>query len=77
MGEFPVPLHLRNAPTSLMRDLGYGKNYKYSHDYENHFVEQDYLPEPLKEQLYYLPTDEGREKQLSEFLKKRWKKRRS
>ena len=69
----PVPLHLRNAPTQLMKDLKYGKEYKYSHDFDNHFTEQQYLPENLKDKIYYRPTDIGAEAQILERLRKLWK----
>jgi putative ATPase len=72
-GSLPVPLHLRNAPTKFMKDLGYGKNYKYSHNYKNHFVEQNYLPEKIKDKVYYKPTSIGREKVLKEKLTNLWK----
>ncbi|MDQ3022156.1 MAG: replication-associated recombination protein A [Bacteroidota bacterium] len=72
---FDVPIHLRNAPTKLMKDLNYGKEYKYSHDFDEHFTEQQYLPEELKDKLYYLPTDIGEEKKLKDRLNKLWKKR--
>ena len=75
--ELPVPLHLRNAPTGLMKDIGYGKEYKYSHDYKGHFVEQQYLPDNLKDKIYYNPTEIGREKHLKENLKNLWKKKRN
>jgi putative ATPase len=71
---FPVPLHLRNAPTKLMKEIGYGKNYKYPHDFENHFVEENYLPEELKGKQYYIPTEIGNEKTIKERLKNLWKK---
>ncbi|MBN1931580.1 MAG: replication-associated recombination protein A [Desulfobacterales bacterium] len=61
-GSLPVPFHIRNAPTKLMNSLGYGKNYKYAHDYKDAFVPQDYLPEKLKGRIYYLPTERGYEK---------------
>jgi putative ATPase len=64
----PVPLHIRNAPTSLMRDLGYGKDYKYPHDYPDHFVEEEYLPENLRGRIYYHPTDQGFEKEVKRRL---------
>ena len=70
-----VPLHLRNAPTKLMKDLGYKKGYKYAHDYEDHFVENDFLPEEIKDSVYYEPTDKGREANLKKYLDARWKKR--
>ena len=64
-----VPLHLRNAPTKYMKDEGYGADYKYPHDFENHFVEQDYFPEKMNPKTYYKPTTFGKEKVFSERLK--------
>ena len=64
-----VPNHLRNAPTKLMKEIGYGKNYKYAHDFENHFVEENYLPEDLKNKQFYFPTENGQEKRLKDWLK--------
>ncbi|HCY76148.1 MAG TPA: AAA family ATPase [Ignavibacteriales bacterium] len=69
----PVPLHLRNAPTKLMKDIGYHKNYKYAHDFENHFVEENYLPDNLKTKQFYFPTEIGQEKRLKDWLKFLWK----
>ncbi len=71
-GLQPVPLHLRNAPTSLMKNLHYAAQYKYAHDYPNHFVKQNYLPESLVNKIYYRPTDLGREGKMKEYLKKCW-----
>ncbi len=71
---YPVPLHLRNAPTKLMKEIGYGKEYQYPHDFENHFMEKNYLPEELKGCQYYFPTDIGSEKNIKERLKLLWKK---
>lgn len=71
---YPVPLHLRNAPTKLMKDLSYGKEYKYAHNYENHFIEENYFPVELKGRQYYLPTAIGQEKNLLDRLKQLWKK---
>jgi putative ATPase len=71
---FPVPIHLRNAPTKLMKDIGYGKEYKYAHDYENHFIEENYFPDELKGSQYYIPTENGQEKNLKDRLKSLWKK---
>ena len=68
-------MHLRNAPTQLMKDLGYGEHYKYSHDYEEHFIEQDFLPEELINNIYYEPTEIGREAALKKYLDIKWKKR--
>jgi len=70
-----IPIHLRNAPTKLMKEMGYGKDYKYSHDFEDHFVEQDFLPEQLKDKIYYEPTEIGREANLKKYLEKKWRKR--
>jgi len=72
-GELPVPLHLRNAPTNLMKNLDYGKDYKYSHDFEGHFTEQQYLPEELKDKVYYYPADIGAESKIKERLNNWWK----
>jgi putative ATPase len=71
-GDQPVPLHLRNAPTKLMKDIGYGKDYQYSHGYENNFSSQEYLPDALKGMKFYEPGNNAREKELRDFLKKRW-----
>ncbi len=73
--NLPVPLHIRNAPTKLMGELGYGKDYKYSHDFDGHFTEQQYLPDNLKDKIYYKPTDLGNEKEIRERLNTLWKKR--
>jgi putative ATPase len=72
-GNLPVPLHLRNAPTKLMKDLSYGKNYQYSHMGENNFIEQEYLPEALKNTTLYLPQKNTREQEIKKFLQERWK----
>jgi putative ATPase len=69
-GSLPVPLHIRNAPTRLMKDLGYGKNYKYAHDFKDAYIAQDYLPENLKGQVFYSPTGRGYEKTIKERLEK-------
>jgi len=68
-----VPNHLRNAPTKLMKEIGYGKNYKYAHDFENHFVEENYLPDDLKNKQFYFPTEIGQEKRLKDWLRFLWK----
>lgn len=68
-----VPNHLRNAPTKLMKEIGYGKNYKYAHDFQNHFVEENYLPDDLKNKQFYFPTENGQEKKLKDWLKFLWK----
>lgn len=72
-GDLPVPLHLRNAPTKLMKELGYGEEYKYSHDYVNNFAEQEFLPEAIKNTPIYVPGTNSRENTTREFLKNRWK----
>jgi putative ATPase len=69
----PVPLHLRNAPTKLMENLGYGEDYKYSHAYERNFVEQQYLPGKLAGKTYYRPTDNGEEHAIRARLAMWWK----
>ncbi|MBI5682578.1 MAG: replication-associated recombination protein A [Deltaproteobacteria bacterium] len=73
-GSLPVPLHIRNAPTKLMKELGYGKGYKYPHDYEKRDVKQDYLPEKLKDKRYYRPKDIGYEKVIKEDIDRKEKK---
>lgn len=73
MGSLSVPLHLRNAPTQLMKDLDYGKDYKYAHDYANNFVAQEFLPEGLKGHTFFEPGNNPREAAMREFLKIRWK----
>jgi len=72
-GTLPVPLHIRNAPTRLTRELGYGKGYRYAHDYKEAIVPQDHLPERLRGQVYYSPTDRGYEKIIRERLTK-WRR---
>ncbi|RLD95845.1 MAG: replication-associated recombination protein A [Bacteroidetes bacterium] len=72
-GNMAVPLHLRNAPTSLMKDLGYGENYKYAHNYEDHFVRENYLPEDLETPHFYQPGENPREEEMRTRLDKMWK----
>ena len=72
---YDVPVHLRNAPTKLMKELNYGKDYKYSHDYENNFTEQQYLPDELKNKIYYEPSENGTEAKFKKRLTELWKKR--
>jgi putative ATPase len=72
-GDLPVPLHVRNAPTGLMKRLGYGKNYKYAHSYEGNFTEQEFLPEEIKGTKFYDPGKNPREEELRRFLKGLWK----
>ena len=72
-GNLPVPIHLRNAPTKLMKELGYGEEYKYSHDFQNNFAEQEYLPDEISKTIFYDPGNNSRENATREFLKNRWK----
>lgn len=72
-GDLPVPIHLRNAPTKLMKELGYGDEYQYSHNYANNFSEQEYLPDAIQETKFYDPGNNSRENGTREFLKNRWK----
>ncbi len=72
-GPAPVPLHLRNAPTRLMKQLDYGKDYRYSHDYEGHFAEQEYLPKGLEGSTFYRPADNAHERKLADYLRRLWK----
>ena len=72
-GNLPVPLHLRNAPTRLMAELGYGNTYKYPHDYPEHFTPQQYLPDALKNTAFWQPQDNDAERKLSERMRRFWK----
>ncbi len=74
-GNLPVPLHLRNAPTSLMKKLDYGKDYKYAHNYPGHFVRQEYMPETLKERSFWHPQTMPAEQKLKEYISKLWPER--
>ncbi|MFY0603627.1 MAG: replication-associated recombination protein A [Flavobacteriaceae bacterium] len=71
-GDLSIPLHLRNAPTKLMKDLDYGKNYTYSHDYENNFLAQEYLPKEISNTKFYNPGNNSRERSFRDYLKKLW-----
>jgi putative ATPase len=71
-GDLPVPIHLRNAPTKLMKELGYGDEYKYSHDFPKNFAEQEFLPSEISETKFFEPGENAREKELRQFLKHRW-----
>ncbi len=73
--NLPVPLHIRNAPTKLMKELGYSAGYKYGHDFDHHFAEQQYLPDQLKNKQYYQPTEQGSEKKLKDRLRTWWTSR--
>ena len=72
-GDLPVPLHIRNAPTRLMKNLGYGKDYQYSHSYEGNFSDQEYLPKEISGTKFYDPGRNGREEEMRKFLKNLWK----
>lgn len=72
-GDLPVPIHIRNAPTKLMKDIGYGKDYMYSHAYEGNFKEQEYLPDEVKGSTFYEPGNNPRENELRKYLKNLWK----
>ena len=74
-GQVLVPLHLRNAPNSLMKELNYGADYNYPHDFPDHFTRQDYLPPKLKNKQFYYPSNSGREIKLKEYLSKYWPKK--
>ncbi len=74
-GDLSVPLHIRNAPTQLMKELGYGEDYKYAHDYEGNFVAMEFLPEEISGTVFYEPGENKREDAIKTFLKKRWKDR--
>jgi len=73
-GALPVPLHIRNAPTAMMKEMGYGKDYKYAHNYEGGYVPQVHLPQGLEDRTFYEPTDRGYEKTVGERLKA-WRKK--
>ena len=72
-GDLAVPLHLRNAPTKMMKQMDYGKEYKYAHNYENNFVLQDFLPTEISGKRFYSPQKNAREEEIRKFLKERWK----
>ena len=71
-GNLPVPLHLRNAPTSLMKELGYGRDYKYAHDYDDHFVRQQFLPDELEHTRFWEPQENAAEAKLREHMRRLW-----
>jgi putative ATPase len=74
-GDLPVPLHIRNAPTKLMKNMDYGKGYKYAHDYDNSFAIQEFLPEKISGTAFYSPQKNAREEEIRKFLKERWKEK--
>lgn len=71
-GDLSVPLSIRNAPTKLMKDLGYGNEYKYAHNYQGNFIQAEFMPDAIKDQVIYQPGTNKREAQINEFLKQRW-----
>ena len=72
-GNLPVPLHLRNAPTNIMKKAGYGKDYKYAHDFDNHFVRDNYLPDEITGKTFFIPGETKREEEIRARLKEMWK----
>ena len=74
-GDLAVPLHIRNAPTKLMKELGYHEGYKYAHDYTGNFVEQEFLPDQLQGTRFYDPGDNPRERETRRLLAERWKEK--
>jgi len=71
-GNLSVPLHLRNAPTKLMKELGYGSNYLYSHDYPGNFVQQEFMPDELKNTSFYNPGSSSKEQEIEQFIVSKW-----
>ena len=72
-GDLPVPMHIRNAPTGLMKNLGYGKGYQYAHDYDNNFARQEFLPDSISGTVFFAPGNNAREEEMRRILKDRWK----
>ncbi|MCB0740738.1 MAG: replication-associated recombination protein A, partial [Chitinophagaceae bacterium] len=72
-GDAAVPLHLRNAPTKLMKEMDFGKDYKYAHSFEKNFIPQEYLPDELAGTVFYMPGKNAREDDIRKFLKNLWK----
>jgi len=72
-GDLSVPLNIRNAPTSLMKELGYGDGYKYAHNYENNFTQEEFLPKEIREHILYQPQDNQRENEIRQKLSSFWK----
>jgi putative ATPase len=72
-GDLPVPIHLRNAPTKLMKQLNYGSGYQYAHDFNDNFSLQEYLPDPISGTGFYVPGNNERERQIRAWLRQRWK----
>jgi putative ATPase len=76
-GSLPVPFVIRNAPTKMMKEMGYGAGYQYAHDFQDALVEQEHLPEQLKGRKYYIPSDSGLEKEVKEKMEQREKMKKS
>jgi putative ATPase len=74
-GDHPVPMHLRNAPTALMKEMNYGEGYMYAHNYENNFADIEFMPDAIKGAKFYEPGNNARENELRKFLKDRWKQK--
>ena len=74
-GDLPIPLHIRNAPTKLMKNLNYGKDYKYAHSYDGNFAEQEFLPDRIKGTKFYEPGNNARENEIRLSLRKNWKEK--
>jgi putative ATPase len=74
-GDLPVPLHIRNAPTRLMKEIGYGKDYRYAHSYEGNFIEMEFLPEKIKGKVFYAPGKNKKEEEIRVWLRARWKEK--
>ena len=74
-GDLPVPLHLRNAPTKLMKEIGYGEKYQYSHDFAGHVSDQEFLPEAISGKRLYEPGDNRKEQEFAAYLRSVWKER--
>ena len=74
-GDLPVPLSIRNAPTKLMKNLGYGKGYKYAHAYEGNFASAEFLPDKIKGTKFYEPGNNAREEELRKYLRNLWKEK--
>ena len=74
-GNLPVPLHLRNAPTQLMKELGYSDGYKYAHDFPNHFVKQQFMPDELKETVFWQAQGSPQEQKMADWMKLLWGKK--
>lgn len=72
-GDLPVPLNIRNAPTGLMKELGYGKDYHYAHDYKDHFIADEFLPQKISSTTFYKPQENAREKEIGSYLQRLWK----